>query len=425
MAAPASERATWIWLRERSGLDELLGCDFGTLSLSALYRANDRLLQQRQALESRLFSSAMGLFGRQPTVTLVDLTNTYFEGEAKAQPKARRGRSKEKRNDCPLLTLGLVLDACGLVQRSQVLAGNVSESGTLEGLLEALAAPPGAVVVLDKGIATEDNVAWLREQGWQYVVASRERRREFDAAEAEALETASGSGVRVYQQRDETGETRLYCESERRQQKEQAIVQQAGERFEQALQRLRAGLSKPRTTKRLEKVWQRIGRLKQKYPQAAPHYQIEVQADAKGAKAVGLSWQRQAAEHSIATHPGVYCLRTNLQGWDTQRLWSTYVQLTDLEAVFRSLKSELGLRPIYHWKPQRAEAHLFVTVLAYQLVQVIRTALASARRELQLGHAAGAAGGAATGDGEVPPQRRADAARAQSDAGGAGPAGDL
>ncbi len=375
MAAPASERATWIWLRERSGLDELLGCDFGTLSLSALYRANDHLLQQRQALESRLFSSAMGLFGQQPTVTLVDLTNTYFEGEAKLQPKARRGRSKEKRNDCPLLTLALVLDASGFVRRSQVLAGNVSESSTLEGLLKALAAPPEAVVVLDKGIATADNVAWLREQGWQYVVASRERRREFDAAEAEVLETASGSGVRVCQQRDETGETRLYCESERRQQKEQAIVQQAGQRFEQALQQLRAGLSKPRTTKRLEKVWQRIGRLREKYPQASPHYQIEVQADAKGDKAVGLSWQRQAAENSIATHPGVYCLRTNLEGWDTQRLWSTYVQLTDLEAVFRSLKSELGLRPIYHWKPRRAEAHLFVTVLAYQLVQVIRQRL--------------------------------------------------
>jgi len=112
------------------------------------------------------------------------------------------------------------------------------------------------------------------------------------------------------------------------------------------LERLRAGLSKPRTTKRLEKVWQRIGRLKQKYPQASSHYQIEVQADAKGAKAVGLSWQCQAADHSIATHPRVYCLRTNLAGWDTQWLWSTYVQLTDLEAVFRSLKSELGLRPI-------------------------------------------------------------------------------
>ena len=375
VAAPASELATWTWLRERSGLGELLGGDFETIGLSALYRAGDRLLQHRKALETKLFQRALGLFGQQPTVTLVDLTNTYFEGAAKAQPKARRGRSKEKRSDCPLLTLGLVLDGSGFVRRSEVLAGNVAESGTLAGMLQALEAPAEAVVVMDKGIATEDNVAWLQAQGWRYVVASRERKREFDADEAQAVETASGTGVRIYQQQDEEGETRLYCESERRKQKENAIVEQAGERLEKELGKLHAGLSKPRSTKRLEKVWQRIGRLREKYPKASAHYQIQVEADGKGNKAVAVSWERQPAGNSIATHPGVYCLRTNVTDWDAQRLWSTYVLLTDLEAVFRSLKSELGLRPIYHWKPERSEAHLFVTVLAYQLVQVIRTRL--------------------------------------------------
>ena len=375
VAAPASELATWTWLRERSGLGELLGGDFETMGLSALYRAGDRLLQHRKALETKLFQRAMGLFGQQPTVTLVDLTNTYFEGEAKAQPKARRGRSKEKRSDCPLLTLSLVLDGSGFVRRSEVLVGNVAESGTLAGMLQALEAPPEAVVVMDKGIATADNVAWLQAQGWRYVVASRERKREFDADEAVAVETASGMGVRIHTQKGEDGETRLYCESERRKQKENAIVERAGERLEQELKKLHAGLSKPRSTKRLEKVWQRIGRLREKYPKASAHYQIQVEADGKGKKAVAVSWERKPAGNSIATHPGVYCLRTNVTDWDAQRLWSTYVLLTDLEAVFRSLKSELGLRPIYHWKPERSEAHLFVTVLAYQLVQVIRTRL--------------------------------------------------
>ncbi len=375
VAAPASELATWTWLRERSGLGELLGGDFETMGLSALYRAGDRLLQHRKALETKLFQRAMGLFGQQPTVTLVDLTNTYFEGAAKAQPKAQRGRSKEKRSDCPLLTLGLVLDGSGFVRRSEVLAGNVAESGTLAGMLQALEAPAEAVVVMDKGIATADNVAWLQAQGWRYVVASRERKREFDADEAVAVETASGMGVRIHTQKGEDGETRLYCESEKRKQKENAIVERAGERLEKELGKLHAGLSKPRSTKRLEKVWQRIGRLREKYPKASAHYQIQVEADGKGNKAVAVSWERQPAGNSIATHPGVYCLRTNVTDWDAQRLWSTYVLLTDLEAVFRSLKSELGLRPIYHWKPERSEAHLFVTVLAYQLVQVIRTRL--------------------------------------------------
>ena len=378
IAAPASELATWTWLRQRSALGELLGGDFETMGLSALYRANDRLLQHRKVLETKLFQRAMGLFGHQPTVTLVDLTNTYFEGEAKLQPKARRGRSKEKRSDCPLLTLGLVLDGSGFVRRSEVLAGNVAESGTLAGLLKALEAPPEAVVVMDKGIATEENVKWLQAQGWRYVVASRERRREFDADAAGTVETASGTGLRIYQRQDEQGETRLYCESERRKQKETAIVERAGERLEKALGKLHAGLSKPRSTKRLEKVWQRIGRLREKYPKASAHYQIQVEADAQGKQAVAVTWERKPAGNSIATHPGVDCLRTNVTEWDAQRLWSTYVLLTDLEAVFRSLKSELGLRPIYHWKPLRSEAHLFVTVLAYQLVQVIRTRLKEA-----------------------------------------------
>ena len=378
IAAPASELATWTWLRQRSALGELLGGDFETMGLSALYRANDRLLQHRKVLETKLFQRAMGLFGHQPTVTLVDLTNTYFEGQAKLQPKARRGRSKEKRSDCPLLTLGLVLDGSGFVRRSEVLAGNVAESGTLAGLLKALEAPPEAVVVMDKGIATEENIKWLQAQGWRYVVASRERKREFDVDAAVTVETASGTGLRIYQRQDEQGETRLYCESERRKQKETAIVERAGERLEKALGKLHAGLSKPRSTKRLEKVWQRIGRLREKYPKASAHYQIQVEADEQGKQAVAVTWERKPAGNSIATHPGVYCLRTNVTEWDAQRLWSTYVLLTDLEAVFRSLKSELGLRPIYHWKPLRSEAHLFVTVLAYQLVQVIRTRLKEA-----------------------------------------------
>ena len=372
MAAPASELATWSWLRQRSGLGELLGCDFESMGLSALYRAGDRLLRHRKALETNLFQRATGLFGQSPTVTLVDLTNTYFEGQAKGQPQAQRGRSKEKRSDCPLLTLGLVLDASGFVRRSKVLAGNVSESGTLAGMLQALEAPAGAVVVMDKGIATAANIEWLREQGWRYVVASRERKREFDADKARAVETATGMGVRIYRQTDERGETRLYCESERRQRKEQAIVERAGQRLEKELEKLHAGLSKPRCMKRMDRVWQKIGRLREKYPKASPHYDIEVQGDEKGKKAVAVRWERQPAGQSIATHPGVYCLRTNVTEWDEQRLWSTYVLLTDLEAVFRSLKSELGLRPIYHSKPERSEAHLFLTVLAYQLVQVIR-----------------------------------------------------
>ena len=376
MAFPASERATMRWLRERSGLGELLDVDFETMGAMRLYRASDALMAHREAIESHLFDRAMGLFDLRPTVTLYDLTNTFFEGEAKGQPLARRGHSKEKRGDCPLLTLGLVLDAGGFVRRSRVFAGNVEEAATLAGMLEALSAPKGALVVMDRGVATEDSVAWLRAEGYRYVVVSRERRRRFDAAAAVPVETRSKQTVRPHKEvSEDSGETRLYCYSEERAKKERGIVERFAKRFEKELALLDEGLSRPRTRKRLEHVWRRIGRLSENSRGVAQHYDIRVAADAAGEKAVAVTWTRRAVEGSMATHPGVYCLRSSEADWDEETLWRTYVTLTDLEAVFRSLKSELGLRPIYHHKPLRAEGHLFITVVAYQLVQIVRKRL--------------------------------------------------
>ena len=175
MAAPGSERASWRWLCERSALGELLGVDFERMSMMRLYRVSDALMAQRAAIEAQLFDRATDLFGLRHTVTLYDLTNTFFEGEAAAQSKARRGHSKEKRSDCPLLTLGLVLDGSGFVRRSEVFSGAVNEDKTLASMLEALGAPSDALVVMDAGIATEANIAWLRENGYRYLAVSRER----------------------------------------------------------------------------------------------------------------------------------------------------------------------------------------------------------------------------------------------------------
>ena len=378
LAAPASERATHRWLRERSGLGELLGVDFETMGAMQLYRASDALMAHRDAIETHLFEQAMSLFDLRPTVTLYDLTNSYFEGRAEDQPQAQRGHSKDKRRDCPLLTLGLVLDGSGFVRRSQVFAGNVTEHRTLPQMLEALQAPGDALVVMDRGIATQERVAWLREAGYRYLVVSRQRDRQFDPEAAVSIRTASGEDLHLHKTVDEDGqEARLYCYSEQRAEKEQAMTERFGKRFEQALDRLSEGLSRPRTQKRLAQVWQRIGRLKQQSRGAAQHYDVQVATDETGNTAVGVTWTRRSVPGTMATHPGVYCLRSSETDWDEETLWRTYITLTDLEAVFRSLKSELGLRPIYHRKPIRAEGHLFVTVIAYQLVQVIRRRLAA------------------------------------------------
>ena len=385
MARPGSERATRRWLGERSALGELLGVDFETMGPMRLYRACDALMAHREAIEHHLFDRAMDLFDLHPTVTLYDLTNTYprlpyagagFEGEASGQPKARRGHSKDKRTDCPLLTLGLVLDASGFGRRSQVFAGNVREHHTLAQMLDALNAPRGALVVMDRGIATEDRVRWLREHQYRYLVVSRERTRHFDADAALSIETASHHRVHPHKVLSDDGqEARLYCFSEARAAKERAIVERFAQRFEAALTRLSDGLSRPRTHKRTGQLWQRIGRLKETSRSVAQHYDIELDTDETGERATAVRFIRRALPGSMLTHPGVYCLRTNQTDWDESTLWRTCFTLTDIEAVFRSLKSELGLRPIFHHKPIRAEGHLFITVIAYQLVQVIRRRL--------------------------------------------------
>lgn len=190
MAQPGSERATWRWPTTQSALGELLEVDFAAMSPMALYRASDRLIAHRETIESALFAAVHTLFGLTTTVTLYDLTNTYFEGTAQGNPKAARGRSKEKRSDCPLVTLGLVLNGSGFIERSRTFAGHASEPKTMQEMLTGLKCPAGALVVMDAGIASEANIAWLVEHGYRYLVVSRKRTRQFDATAAIEIKTA-------------------------------------------------------------------------------------------------------------------------------------------------------------------------------------------------------------------------------------------
>ena len=376
MAGVGSELATYNWLTKQSALGELLEVDYESLPLMTMYRAADALWKHSTQIEQTLFMRLTDLFGFSTTITLYDLTNTYFEGEVPHNTKARHGRSKEKRTDCPLVTLGLVLDGSGFVRRSQTFAGNVSEASTLETMLHDLNAPLGALVVMDAGIATEANIQWLRKTGYGYLVVSRERSRQFNADAAISLETAARETVRCQKVVAEDGqEVRLYCHSPGREQKEQAMAERFASRFETELNALNAGLQRPRTEKHPDKLWERIGRLKEKHHGIGQHYQIDLQTDDSGEKALSITWQKHIVQGSYVDLPGVYCLRSNQCQWSEEQLWHTYMMLTDLEAVFRCFKSDLGFRPIFHSKEERADSHLFITVLAYQFVQLIRRRL--------------------------------------------------
>ena len=192
-----------------------------------------------------------------------------------------------------------------------------------------------------------------------------------------SIHNASGEPLQLEKVLSDDGrEVRLYCHSERRAKKEKAINERFAKRFEESLDKITAGLSKPSTTQRIDKLWERIGRLKEQSRGVGQHYEIELIPDAKGEKAVELRYRCKPVNGGPMSHPGVYCLRSSETDWDEETLWRIYITLTDLEAVFRSLKSELGLRSVYHHKEARADGHLFLTVLAYQFVQILRRKLA-------------------------------------------------
>ena len=382
MAKPDSEKGTWDWLTGQSALEELLDVDFSRQSIMGLYRVSDLLVHHKKQIEELLFARIFSIFSPETTVTLYDLTNTYFEGGMKRNGKAARGHSKEKRSDCPLLTLGLVLEGNGFVRKSQVFSGNVSEPKTLQSMLKELAAPPGALVVMDRGIATEAVLAWLVSNNYRYVVVSRERARIFDMSKAQTIRSAQGQDLHIYREVNaQETEARLYCYSPQRAAKEEGIAKRFTEKFETGLNELAARLASPRGNKRKDKILHRIGRLAEKSRGISQHYTITVadNADTKDPSqpllATSIQFERKPVVGSCVTHPGVYCLRTNALWLEAEQLWRTYIRLTDLEAVFRSLKSELGLRPVYHQTSERAEGHLFITVLAYQCVQAIRNKL--------------------------------------------------
>lgn len=381
---PGSELATHGWLQERTGLGELIDFDYDNLSLYSLYQVSDQLLSKKAAIEQHLYERERSLFSLQETITLYDLTNTYFEGQSKGNALAAHGHSKEKRTDCPLVTLGIVLDSSGFPRRSHVYEGNVSEPKTLSAMLHDLEKGAGMAgqkptVVMDAGIATEENISWLKEHHYPYLVVSRKKHREFDKVSSVVVKKDDSCTVRAQKVFDEqTQETLLYCHSTMREKKDQAIGDRFVRRFEQDLQKLDNGLGKKRCLKNYDKVMVKIGSLRQKYSRVSRQYTISVEKNEKSGNATKITWKKQPAPDTTDTFPGVYCLRTSQTDWDESTLWNTYTMLTDLEAVFRSLKSELGLRPIHHQITKRVSGHLFITVLAYHLVHTIRFRLKQA-----------------------------------------------
>ena len=383
MIAPGSERSTHYWLQKTSGLGELIGFDFSLITLDRLYKASDHLLKHKEDIEEHLTAAETCLFGLEERIVLYDLTNTFFEGTGKYNPKAQFGRSKEKRNDCRLVTLGLVLDIYGFPKRSKIFEGNVSEPATLEMMIKGLSGgndPRESLIrptiVMDAGIASEDNVKWLKGKDLRYIVVSRKKTKQIpgDVNMIPVKEDDKTGAVLVqagFAHDNETDDMELYCYSIDKEKKEESIKSKFQERFEAELAKADKALSQKGGTKSYDKVIEKIGRLKEKFKRVSHVYNITIQKDDNSHKATKVSWERKKDKKAS----GVYCLRTDRKDLDEKKIWDTYTMLTDIEDAFRCMKSELGLRPNYHHIERRCDGHIFITLIAYHIMQTIRVKL--------------------------------------------------
>lgn len=374
LVAPGSERSIHKYLQSRSGLDELLGCDFQELSLNQLYKISDKLVKNKDIIEKRIFKKEQEIFSLEEIITLYDLTNTYFEGKCISNTKAAFGRSKEKRNDCRIVTLAMVLDSSGFPKSSEVFEGNASEPKTLKKMINTLCKSNSKpTVVLDEGISSEENLIWLKENEYNYVVVSKKAKKMLPEETDFTIDNKEKYIIKAKLIENKVnGEKELYCYSEAKEKKEQAMFNQASVRYEQSLSKLSKSLKKKRTKKDYQYILQKLGRLKEKYKQVSKIYEVTINSDDKKEKATEIRWNKLPYKQK---KPGVYCLRTNRDDLDEQTFWDIYIMLTDLEAAFRSLKTEIGLRPIYHQITKRVDGHIFITVLAYHLMQTIRCKL--------------------------------------------------
>lgn len=372
---PASESGTHKWAKELSGLGELMGADFTKLSLNTLYKVDDKLIENKEIIERHLQLKERSLFALKEQILLYDLTNTFFEGSAKSNSKAKFGRSKEKRSDCRLVTLGLVIDSDGFPKTSKVFEGNIHEAATLLEMIKKLqrqSETADPTVVIDAGIATDDNLKLLRQHNIHYICVSRKKVELPDDDELLVIRQDKNNTVKAKAIK-KGDETFIYCQSLLKAKKEQSIQSRFEQNFEEGLKAIKVSLSKKGGTKNYQKVCERLGRLKEKYSRIAQYYDITIEQ--KKSKATEIKWSYNKKEQSDRNHNGSYFLRTDRQDLGAKKIWQIYVMLTDLEAAFRSLKSEMGLRPIFHQKEERCDSHLFITVLAYHLLQCARTRL--------------------------------------------------
>ena len=394
---PASELKTSSWIKENSAVCEITGFDREKVTKDQLYRISTKLYNEKEALEQYLSFRTNELFDIEDKIMLYDLTNTYFEGRKTGSALAKFGRSKEKRSDAKLVVLALVVNPQGFIKYSAILQGNISDPATLESMIENLrlktsSSAKKALIVMDAGIATEDNLKMVKDKGYDYLCVTRSSLKNYKVQADAAIVTVTDNKKQKIElcpvKSDKNTDYYLKVESHTKKLKECSMNDQFRARFEDGLQIIADSLTKKGGVKQADKVYERIGRLKGKYPSIARYFDIEVveqqieskikgkhkQATTKPEQkqiATAISWAIKP-DVEINARSGIYFLRTSLEGDSQEMLWQFYNTIREIEATFRVLKTDLDLRPIYHKKDESTMAHLHLGLLAYWVVNTIR-----------------------------------------------------
>lgn len=361
------------WYR-RTALDDLLDVPAERVNDDRLYRALDQLLPHKDALQKHLVKRLGELFSLDYELLLYDVTSTYFEGQAARNPMAKRGHSRDKRSDCKQVCIALVVTREGMPLGYEVFDGNRTDVTTVQeivGTMESRYGKAERIWVMDRGMTSKDNITWLQEGGRRYLIgATKQELKRFAPQlrdKRDWKEVRDGVEAKLCQGPDGK-ETFVLVRSSERQAKEQAMHERFAKRIEEGLESLRRRLERSR--KRLQRgpIERQIGRLLGKNSRAAGGYQVDVIEDSTRPAGLRLEWSKNAQWNEWSKHSeGCYVLRTNVSDWTPEELWRTYIQLTDAEAAFRIHKTELSLRPIWHQRVDRVQAHLLVCFLAYVL----------------------------------------------------------
>jgi len=369
LCAPGSELAIEQRWFPSTALDDLLGMEESKINDTRLYRCLDRILPHKTKLERHLKNRYGELFGAEFDVLLYDLTSTYVEGAAEKNPMMRRGYSRDHRPDCEQMVIALIVNSEGFPFSYETFDGNRADVSTMETILRMVERKYGKarrIWVFDRGIVSEENLAAIRKRGGQYLVGTpRSQMKQLEAELVKDDWTRVRPEVEIKKVAIPQGEeTYVLCRTAGRKEKEQAIRKRFSNSMEKALKGLEKTIALGRLKDR-NKMERRLGKIQARHPSVNDLYEVSLRETSEG---VRLFWQiKEGHQKWRESREGAYLLRTNLQATSAEELWSKYMQLTEAEASFRALKSELSIRPLFHQKEPRIKAHVMVAFLGYAL----------------------------------------------------------